>query len=323
MQLTNPSRRKSIKQLAALPFVSMAVAKSSCPSEKSSENVNAENKTFHICLNTSTIMGQKIGLVKELETAAEAGYDGIEIWIPTLQKYLSDGGTLADLKKRKDDLGIKIENAIGFAQWVVDDNDIRMNALTQARKEMDMLAAIDCSRIAAPPAGAQNSGKLDLYKVAERFRALVEVGKETGCMPQLEVWGFSKNLSRLSEVLFVAAECGHPDTRILPDAYHLFKGGSDFDGLKLLHPQAVEIFHINDYPKEPSREEMGDKDRVLPGDGVAPMNDILQSLAHKDYPTILSLELFNRELWKQDPLDVAKKGLEKIKACVTAAGFKV
>ena len=318
MQVNNPSRRKSIKQLAALPFVPLAFAKSF---NKEDQTSSAANKPFHICLNTSTIMGQKIGLVKEIETAAAAGYDGIEIWIPTLQQYLSDGGTLADLKKRKDDLGIKIENAIGFAQWIVDDNDTRVNSLAQARKEMDMLAAIDCPRIAAPPAGAQNSAKLDLYKVAERFRALMEVGKETGCMPQLEVWGFSKNLSRLSEVLFVAAECGHPDTRILPDAYHLFKGGSDFDGLKLLHPQAVEIFHINDYPKEPAREEMADKDRVLPGDGVAPMNDILQSLAHEDHPTILSLELFNRDLWKQDPLEVAKQGIEKIKACVSAAGF--
>jgi hypothetical protein len=31
---------------------------------------------------------------------------------------------------------------------------------------------------------------------------------------------------------------------------------------------------------------------------------------------VLSLELFNRELWKQDPLVVAKTGLKKMRALV-------
>jgi hypothetical protein len=35
---------------------------------------------------------------------------------------------------------------------------------------------------------------------------------------------------------------------------------------------------------------------------------------------MLSLELFNRELWKQDPLVVARTGLEKIKALVAKTG---
>ena len=31
---------------------------------------------------------------------------------------------------------------------------------------------------------------------------------------------------------------------------------------------------------------------------------------------MLSLELFNRDYWKQDPLEVAKTGLAKVKAAV-------
>ena len=189
----------------------------------------------------------------------------LKIWINGLQKYLEEGGSLKDLKKRVDDLGIRVENSIGFAQWIVDDNDTRAQALEQAKREMDMLAQLGCHRIAAPPAGATNQGGLDLMRAAERFRALVELGVQMDVIPQLEIWGFSKNLYRLSQVLFVAAECGHPKTQILPDVYHLYKGGSDFDGLKLLNGEAVKIFHINDYPAEPQREEVQDKDRNLSG----------------------------------------------------------
>ncbi|MEZ4825010.1 MAG: sugar phosphate isomerase/epimerase family protein [Bacteroidia bacterium] len=274
---------------------------------------------FSFCLNTSTIMGQKVGLVKEIEIAAKAGYDAIEIWIRSLEQYLSEGGNLKDLKKRIDDLGIKVADAIGFAPWIVDDNDTRIKALEQAKKEMDMLAQIGCPRLAAPPAGATNIGGLDLYKAAERFRALVELGQQMSVNPQLEVWGFSKNLSRLSEVLFVAAECGHPQTRILPDIYHLYKGGSDFDGLKLMSGPLIEIFHVNDYPAEPARTDIADKDRVYPGDGVAPVSDILRDLNQPGTPKILSLELFNRTLWEQDALEVAKTGLAKMKSAVALA----
>ena len=274
---------------------------------------------FTYCLNTSTIMGQKVGIEREIEIAAEAGYDGIEIWIRSLQQYVNEGGKLKELKKKIHDLGIKVENAIGFAQWIVDDNDTRVRALAQAKVEMEMLAQIGCARIAAPPAGATNYPGLDLMKAAERFRALVELGEETGVMPQLEIWGFSKNLYRLSQVLFVAAECGHEKTKILPDVYHLYKGGSDFDGLKLLKGEAVEIFHMNDYPDKPAREEIGDKDRIYPGLGVAPMSQILQDLHSTESSTILSLELFNREYWEQDAMEVAKAGLRHMKEVVEKA----
>lgn len=273
---------------------------------------------FTYCLNASTLRGQNLGIVKELEIAAQAGFDGMEVWIDGVQKYKDATGSLTDLKKRIDDLGITIEDAIGFAQWIVDDNDTRVKAMEQAKREMDMLAQIGCKRIAAPPAGATAVAGLNLSAAAERFRNLVELGVSMGVIPQLEVWGFSKNLSKLSEVLFVAAECGHPQTRILPDVYHLYKGGSDFDALKLMNGNTIEIFHINDYPAEPNRAEINDSHRVYPGDGVAPLNSILADLCFADAPTVLSLELFNRDYWKQDALEVAKTGLQKMKQAVAS-----
>lgn len=274
---------------------------------------------FTYCLNTSTIREQKIGLNKEIETAAEAGYDGIEVWIPTMQAFIEDGGKLADVKKLSEDLGIKIENAIGFAPWIVDDAATRAKAFEQARREMDMLAQIGCPRLAAPPAGATQEPGLDLLAAADRYAQLLEMGEEMGVMPQLEVWGFSANLHRLGQTTYVAMESGHPKARILPDVYHLYKGGTDFTALKMLSGETIEIFHMNDYPADPPRETIADKDRVFPGDGVAPLDEILQTLADSGTPKILSLELFNPEYWKMEASVAAKTGLEKMKAAVQSA----
>ena len=187
------------------------------------------------------------------------------------------------------------------------------------RRDMDLVRQIGGTRIAAPPAGATRQSGMDLFKAAQRYRKLLELGDQMGVVPQVEVWGFSKTLSRLGETVFVAVESGHPKACILPDVYHIYKGGSDFEGLRILSGQSIHVFHVNDYPNDPPRETISDANRVYPGDGIAPLNRIFSMLSQNGFRGALSLELFNRDYWKQDALAVAKTGLEKTKAAVRKA----
>jgi 2-keto-myo-inositol isomerase len=140
-----------------------------------------------------------------------------------------------------------------------------------------------------------------------------------GVRPQLESWGPSKTISRLGEVMLVVCECGRPDALILPDVYHMYKGGSDVAGLRMIDGRIIEVFHMNYYPADPPRSEIGDADRVYPGDGVAPLEDVIRNLAHIGFRGALSLELFNRDYWQQDAAEVAETGLAKMKAAVAKA----
>lgn len=271
---------------------------------------------FRFCFNTSTIRGQKLPLIEEIDLIAQAGYQAIEPWISEIETYAQQGGSLPSLKKRISDLGLTVESAIGFAEWIVDDDARRAKGLEQARREMDLVQQIGGKRIAAPAAGATDVTDIDYLKVAERYRALLEIGDDIGVVPQVEVWGFSKTLHRLGQASLVAIESGHPKACVLPDVYHLYKGGSDFTGLKLLNSTAIHVFHMNDYPASPPRETIDDRDRVYPGDGVAPLADILQTLRAIDFDGYLSIELFNPTYWQQDPLQVAKLALNKAQAVV-------
>ncbi|MEZ6048786.1 MAG: sugar phosphate isomerase/epimerase [Planctomycetaceae bacterium] len=147
----------------------------------------------------------------------------------------------------------------------------------------------------------------------------MDIGAEFGIVPQLEVWGFSKNLSRVGESTFVAMESGHPDACLLPDVYHIYKGGSDFNTLHMLGSKAIQVFHLNDYPADPPRATISDKDRVFPGDGVAPLNAIFKNLHEIGFRGAFSLELFNPTYWARNPEEVAREGLEKMKAAVEQA----
>jgi 2-keto-myo-inositol isomerase len=232
----------------------------------------------------------------------------------SLQAYLDGGGKLPEARRRLEDLGLKVENAIGFASWIVDDDATRRQGLEQLKREMDLLAQLGCPRTAAPPMGATKNPGLDLKRAAERYRTILELGTQTGVVPQLEMWGFSQNLSRLSEVLYVAAESGHPSARLLLDVFHLYRGGSSLDSLPLVGKGAIEVFHVNDYPANTPATAITDADRVFTGDGVAPLSRILQTLQNPDRPLVISLEVFNKNYYAQDALKVAQTGLSKMKA---------
>jgi sugar phosphate isomerase/epimerase len=284
---------------------------------------------FGFCLNTSTVRdkdGNSRPIIDLIEIAAKAGYGAIEPWISELDAYTAKGGSLEELRKRIADAGLVVPDAIGFAEWIVEDPERRRKGLEQAKRDMEKVAKIGGSRLAAPPVGATGGASkrddpkftqpiVDLVVAGDRYRALLDIGEKLGVTPVVEVWGFSKTLRRLGEALLVAVESGTARGCVLPDVYHLYKGGSDFAGLPLLSASAIGIFHVNDYPKI-DRDKINDADRVFPGDGVAPLKEVISTLRKISYSGYLSLELFNRGYWKQDPHEVAKAGLTKLKTLV-------
>ena len=267
---------------------------------------------FRYCLNTSTISGKNPGLLTYIEIASKAGYDGIEVWVKDVEDALKAGQSLSSIKQFIDDHGLAVESAIGFAPWLAEGE----SGLIQMESEMQMLAGIGCRRIAAPPAGLPSDKALDFFAAGENYRSLLNLGRSTGVMPQLEFWGSSPVLWHLGQVLMIAAAADDPDVKILPDVYHMFRGGSGFNALKLLNGHLIDVFHMNDYPGNKPREQQVDADRVYPGEGGAPMHQILTDLKNMGGEKVLSLELFNRTYWEEDPLLVARAGLAKMKSLV-------
>jgi 2-keto-myo-inositol isomerase len=329
--MSEPPTRRTVLRSAATAAAGFAAGHAAGPGRASAQSSAVASGSgsgsgrsadpagrFPLGLNTATVRGHELSLPEQIDLAIEAGYDAIEPWVRDLKEHENSGGSLEDLAKRCADHGLAIPSAIGFARWIVEDDQKRGEGLAQMKRDMDRLRRLGGTGIAAPPVGAHREGHVELDAAAERYHAVLEAGRETGVVPQIEVWGFAANLSRLAEAVYVATAADHPDACVLGDVYHFFKGGSSFEGLGLLGPRALHCFHLNDYPDIP-RAEAEDSDRVFPGDGVAPLDRILSLFeANGAYPT-LSLELFNPDYWQRDAIDVAKTGLEKMRAAVRRA----
>ena len=306
------TRRQMLVQSAAVAGTALLAGPAS------QAQANTVSPQLRYCLNTSTIAGHrgKTALDREIDLIAKAGYTGIEPWMREIQTYRESGGKLSDIKKQLEDHGMKVESAIGFANWIVDDAAKRKQGLEDLKRDMDLVRQIGGTRIAAPPAGGTRE-QLNLDRVAERYAEALKIGKSIGVTPLVELWGPSATLHRLGELMYVVVESGDPDAALLLDVYHIYRGGSDFKGLNLVDGNAVKVLHMNDYPDIP-REKIGDKDRVYPGDGIAPIGSILNTMVKTGFNGVLSLELFNPSYWEDDIENVLAKGLKSMKAAVAS-----
>ena len=147
----------------------------------------------------------------------------------------------------------------------------------------------------------------------DRYRDLLQIGRETGVRAVLEYISFFASLNNVPDTVTVLDRCGDPDACTILDAFHNWNHRTTLDDIRALPLERIAHYHIDDAaPGIPSGQQT-DPDRVMIGEGVIDLKAELGVLKEKGYDRWLSLELFNATLWEQDPRDVAKIGLERMK----------
>ena len=275
------------------------------------------SEPFGYCLNTSTIRGNNLDIVGVLAAASKAGFHAIEPWITEIDAYTKNGGTLKDLSKRIADAGLTVESAIAFNSVLDDDDARRAAAMERLKVDMDKVAQIGGTRIAVPPGNSRAAVSLD--DAAKYYRDALELGEKMGVHPLLELWGTHPVLGPLSHGIYVTVAAGRADASLLLDVFHLYKSGTPFASLRQINGASLHVMHINDYPQAADSSTLNDGSRVYPGDGVAPLRQILRDLRDGGFRGYFSLELFNRDYWTRSANDNLKTGLEKTRAVVRQA----
>ena len=272
-------------------------------------------ETGKFAMNASTLRGYNLSLLDQMKAMALSGFRGYEPWMKDIRAAKADG-TLGDVCRIARDSGVSFINGIAFGQWVNPDPKIRAAGLDETKRDMALLAEIGCPCVAASMFGMQKPGSpnLPLEAIAERYVAVLDLGKKMDVRPLLEYWGHSVNLFRLEDALEVVRLTGRDDAAILADVYHTYRGGGSFDAYRKLSAKLLPVLHVNDYPSYPYREQLKDPDRVWPGDGNAPWRKIFSDLAAVGADPWLSIELFNPSYWRTYPARTLAEGFEKLKA---------
>ena len=258
---------------------------------------------------------EKCTLAEVVEIAGRAGFEMIELRKDKLDAYARKNGPadLAELMRRCRVRPLTI-NAIGMSTMRPPAAEAKILGLTEAFAEA--AAGIGCPWIVACPGGksAKTSWDEIIVKSAATFGRMADIAWKRRINLAFEFLGFPwSSVQTLSEAWAVVGAANRGNAGIVVDTAHFHSGGSRLAELSLLPREALAVFHINDLVNKP-REEIGDYDRVLPGDGVIPLKAVARELSRIGYDGPVSLEVFNRDYWKGDQLRLAKDGLRKTKA---------
>jgi len=158
----------------------------------------------------------------------------------------------------------------------------------------------------------------DRATVLEGIRAIADEGRACGLRVALEPIQreFAEHwttVSSLDEAAQLVDEAG-ADAGLMYDVWHLWREPVEQIAR---HRDRIYGVHVADW-REPTRHT---NDRVLPGDGIVDYGPILDALR---WDGLFDLEIFSDpelpdSLWKDDPREVARRGIAQLHAVVSAS----
>jgi sugar phosphate isomerase/epimerase len=270
-------------------------------------------------ISVSQVSTLAAGFADDVRTYAAAGLDGMGIW----EMKLGDG---------PDDEAVALlrESGLGSATAVPavpsilplpllagpDDPRERIDSILRS---LHRLAPFEPAAVLCVTGPGDRAAALRGLRevVAEAEQLGLRVALEPFQREGLENWSIP---STLGDAAAVVEEIGSPALGIQFDVWHLWNTPELFDEIER-HAPLVAGVHVNDW-REPTR---GWADRVLPGDGVAPVAAILGALDRAGWDGFYDIEIFSDNgtfgvaypdsLWDVDGAELVGRGRQQLLEC--------
>jgi len=246
--------------------------------------------------------------MEKIRIAGQVGYRAIELWNDDLQAYQEQGGSLGDVREALEDHGLAVPTVIALHGWLGSEGEAHAQALEEAKRRMEQAVAVGAEFIVSSPP----MDSCDLSCGGVDYRELLELGRAMGVRPAMEYLGFVQSVYTIEQAWQIVEDADHPDSSLIMDPFHILRGGGSIESIALVPADKVAIWHWNDAPSDKPFAEQTDADRVMPGDGIGPLQRIEELALAQGYEGFVSLELFNPALWEEDPEEVARIGLDKM-----------
>jgi D-psicose/D-tagatose/L-ribulose 3-epimerase len=274
---------------------------------------------INLLLYATSITKEQVQLLKAMK---EAGAEGVEI--PTMEGSVSD---YVQLGKVLDDLGLERTSSMAFVtpeqNPVSDDPRQRQGAVDHLNWLIDCAQAMGSTVICGPmfQTIGQFTGngptEIELARAAEALLSVADRAQSAGIVLAVEPLNRFECylLNTLKDSAAFTRRVNHPAVGVLFDTFHA--NIEEKDMVAAIREQGRGIIrHVH----------CSANDRGIPGEDHIPWQGVFGSLQAIDYNGWCVLEAFGRSLpglaaatkiWRDlfiDPLDVARKGIPRMRA---------
>lgn len=276
--------------------------------------VGEKKMTLALHQNTSNGAGYR----KSLEGWARAGIKDVEITNILLDEFLKSDD-LAAARRVITDLGLNLVHAATGVTQLWEPNPDRDAALDNLKKRCEMFANMGLHRVYSPTTCSKKVTEEDYKAAADNMYDAGEVAKQFDMKLRIEFLRTSTFISTLPTLLKLTRATAHPSIEPMLDCYHFWSGLNKLEDLDTIRVGEIGHVHFQDVPDIP-REMLDLSTRIIPGDGISPLNRILGKLAEKGYAGPLSVELFLPKFQQGDPFEVAREIRVKSEVVMHQAG---
>jgi sugar phosphate isomerase/epimerase len=198
------------------------------------------------------------------------------------------------------------------------DPQLRIAELCRGIERLAAYEPVCCVCGSGPGAEDGDARRLVVEGLREAARVASSLGLRVALEPlhasKRDVWS---SITTIPGAISLLDEIGAPNFGLVVDVWHLWDTPGVTDHLRA-NAERIYGVHVNDW-RDPTRSWC---DRVLPGDGIANVTGILGALAAGGYRGWLELEVFSDDglygddfedsLWKEDPVDLIRRGRDRI-----------
>ena len=260
-----------------------------------------------IAINGATTM--KATLPEDIAAASAAGFKALEIWAAKMDAYL-ESHPVEELRALFDEAGLQ-PVSINSIEFITFRPPEEYEAIKARCRELCALAqALGCDKIVVVPSPTPEGATWDEIRdeSVRVLRELSEIAYPYDVQLAFEFLGFPwcsvRTLTQCWEIVKETQRVSSHNVGLVIDTCHFYAGGSELPSIERVEPEKILIFHINDVEDRPL-ETIEDAHRLLPGEGVIPLDDILIRLKRTGFDGLCSVELFRPEYWERDPAELA------------------
>ncbi|TCJ19737.1 sugar phosphate isomerase/epimerase [Rubrobacter taiwanensis] len=266
-------------------------------------------KSEQIAINSQCTFHRN--LEEALDAYAAAGFRNVEPHLNLIRAWLDDGHTVGETRQLFESRGLRVVASSQLEIICFGSPDARMPNLRANVENARLIRALGADKMIVGTDGPEQNSVGALGAVADAVRNLAEATEATGVEIAVE-FNWSPIIRSLQSAVRVAEMADHPRVGVLFDTAHYHVTPTKLADINEDSVRYIKHVHLNDMPDRPADLTHRDFDRVLPGEGVLDLPEIISALERNGYSGFFSIELFNAQLWRLPAKEAAKRCYESL-----------
>lgn len=261
-------------------------------------------------INAATTM--PYSLREEIPAMGKAGIAGVELWWSKIEDFLKTESVeaLSELLKEN---GVKPVGICPFPVSPFRDTQEKRDMFLRA---LEVCRAIGCELLTVCPEFCPiNVKPEEAFKLlADEMSFFAQTADGYGVKLAIEPISRHTLVKGPLQALALIEAAGAPDNLgLLIDTFHYSCSAIPSEEIRAIPAEKLYIVHVNDCAAG-MREELCDADRLYPTEGYIDLAAMMADIRATGYDGYLSVELFNREYWKEPAELICRKAKDSCEA---------